>query len=106
MAEEFIRATEKWYTSYRTYAAIASLIAAVLYPIFGIEFTKVQQENIINSATVAIPAIISIVSTVLSLVSRAKSQKKAMQKRSTDNTLLEYEKTDEVEITIDRITKY
>ena len=84
MAEEFIRATEKWYTSYRTYAAIASLIAAVLYPIFGIEFTKVQQEHFINDAVVVIPALVSLVSMVLSLISRAKSQKKARKKRATD----------------------
>lgn len=86
MAEEFIRATEKWYTQYRNWIMIVNVLAFIGYAVFKIDLTQIQQEHLAKALSDNMSGIIFIISTILSYASRAKSQKKAQRKRKSDMT--------------------
>ena len=84
MAKNFVRKIEKWYVSLRTYSIILSSVAAISYPIFGIEFTKSQQDNMAKYLYVVIPVVLSLGSAGFSYASKRKQKKNSQKRRASD----------------------
>lgn len=81
---DFSRQVDKWYVSYRTYAAVAAVLAAIAYPIFGINISKEQQEGMVSTFEIFVPAALSLTGAILNLLSKRKESKKQLQRRAED----------------------